>query len=319
MSTLHYLVTTKKVVPLTEENFPLQIFRKNEKIWVHLTPKNEEELGRILEKYEIHPLTIEDVFSTTNRIKLERFPHYVYFSVRGFHLEEGHLFIKAFNFIVFRKTLITITLEKRNTIFDMIENWDRFSYLLKKGPEFILHRILDVETDRILAIVHRLDEMVDGYETQLLDFALNVNIKHVFEIRSALQHIRKVIILHKELLDELQVRLPQFFRGEAKAFFTDVRDHSLKIIDMVDSIIQAISSALEAYLTISTRRTNDIMRILTILTALMLPMTLITGIYGMNFEKMPFLSHDFGFWGTMIFMGLIGISMTFYFKYKKWL
>lgn len=312
-------MTTRGAYPIKEEEGPLRLFKKNQKVWIHLTPENERELAQILERYDIHPLTIEDIFSPTNRIKVERFPHYIYFSFRGFHLQDGRLIIKAFNFLFFRKTLITITPERRNTIFDLIESWQEHRVLLQRGPEFIVHRILDVETDRTLAIVHRLDEMVDVYEIELLEFVLNVDIRRVFEIRSALQHIRKVMILHKEVLDDLQLRLPQFFRGEAAAFFRDVRDHSLKIIDMVDSITNSISSALEAYLTISTRRTNDIMRILTILTALMLPMTLITGIYGMNFEKMPFLAHDFGFWGTLIFMGLIGVGMTLYFKYKKWL
>ncbi len=319
MSGRNFILTTRSAREIQEDEIPLKPLRSTDKAWLHLTPRSEAELTVMLDKYDIHPLTIEDIFSPTNRLKLERFPNYTYFSFRGFHLHQGHLIIKTFNFILRKKLLITVTIEKRNTIFDMIENWDQYRFLLRQGPEFILHKILDVETDRTLAIVHKLDEIVDEYEMRLLEFDLHVNISRVFEIRSSLQHIRKVIIIHKEVLDELQLRYPQFFRGESAAFFRDVRDHSFKIVDTVDSIIQSISSALEAYLAISSRKTNDIMRILTILTALMLPMTLITGIYGMNFEYMPFLSHNFGFWGTLIFMGCIGIGMTLYFKFKRWL
>jgi len=109
------------------------------------------------------------------------------------------------------------------------------------------------------------------------------------------------------------------FSAESEAFFRDVRDHAIKIIDTIDGIVQAIASAIEAYNTISTKRTNDIIRILTIMTAIMLPLTLVTGYFGMNFKHLPMTEDHHGYLKTIVGMAVLaGVMMVFFLK-KRWL
>lgn len=293
--------------------------RNAEKNWLHIQAQNDQQLNKLLERYKIHPLTIEDIFSHSNRIKLEKFENYIYVSFRGFHLEKNQIFSRNFNFIITHKTLISVAHEPRYTILNLLNDAVKTKELMQKGPDFILHRILDVETDHTLEIVHRIDELFEEYENKLLTYHDSVNIAEVFELRSSLQQIKKVILTHKEIFDVLLSTDKDFFTEESEAFFRDVRDHAIKTLDSVDGIIQAISSAIEAYHTISSRRTNEVMKILTILTSIMLPMTLITGIFGMNFRLMPWLNDHHGFSLSVMVMGVVGVAMLLLFKLKKWL
>ena len=116
----------------------------------------------------------------------------------------------------------------------------------------------------------------------------------------------------------METRKTDFISVESDAFFRDVRDHSIRILEIAESVKEMIASALEVHLTISTRKSNNIMKILTIMTAIMLPMSLIAGLYGMNFKYIPLLDSSLGFYITIGIMTSIGISMALYFKIKNW-
>lgn len=291
----------------------------NKPVWIHLYPRNERELIELLHRYDIHPLTIEDIFNSSNRIKREKFPHYTYYCFRGVHLAGSYITTLDFNFIITKKTIITVSESVRTTIDRLLADQVLTRELLRKGPEFILHRILDVETDHTLRIVHEIDLAFERCESALLTHSADLDIAMVFELKSSLATIKKLILTHKEIFDEMQQHDIAHFSLESAAFFRDVRDHAIKIIDTIDGIIQAISSAIEAYHTISTKRTNDIIRILTIMTAIMLPLTLITGYFGMNFEHLPLTKDYYGYLKTIIGMALLAAVMLLWFLKKKWL
>ncbi len=288
--------------------------------WIHLVSKDQAELSRVLSHFQIHPLSIEDLVTPNARIKMERFPNYTFLTFRGLHLEGRHIISKNFHFIIRGRTLITVSDDPRNTVRDLVrEGGDGHPMVAGRGVEFVLHRILDIETDHTLGIVHRIDSIADVYEHRLLEYDRAVNIGHVYELRNALQTIKKVTLMHKEVLDLMPEQNRQFFREESAAFFRDVRDHAIKALDIVDSVIQSINGALEAYITISTRRTNDIIRVLTVMTAIMLPLTVITGIYGMNFKWMPLLDSAWGFGASLALMAIIAGGMLVFFRWRRWL
>lgn len=316
LSTNNWILTTKGKVDLKNLDLPMPI--PSELTWVSLTPKNESELNSFLLNFRIHPLTIEDCMNPISRIKFEKFPEYLFFVFRGLHFENNLVHSRNFNFILTKNTLITIVLDHRNTIEDLIEDWDSQKHLLNKGPEFIVHRIVDVETDHILPIIYRLEDQAEEIELQVFHEGVELDINSIFMMRRTLQHIKKVIHQHKEILDELERQKNPFFSVESEAFFRDVRDHSIRILESAETIKEMISSALEVHLTVSSRRSSEIVKILTIMTAVMLPLSLIAGIYGMNFKQIPLLDWDLGFHSALIAMGVIGLGMIVFFRLKKW-
>ncbi|MCX7998117.1 MAG: magnesium transporter CorA family protein [Leptospiraceae bacterium] len=295
----------------------LPLYSKNEKIWVHLTPKNEEELSYALKNYNIHPLTIEDILNPQGRIKVEKFPNYTFLVFRGLHFDSQRIVAKNFNFIVKKNTLISVVLDHRNTIADLIEDFEETRQLLEKGIEFILHKIFDLETDHMLPIVYRIEDQAADFETQVYKHHRNLDIASVFVMRANLQQIKKVIIQHVELLNTLEASKLISQRG-LEVFFRDIRDHSMRILEIAETVRETISSALEVHLTISSQKSNEIMTILTMLTAIMLPMSLIAGLYGMNFKYIPLLEDRMGFFISLGMMGFIGLVMGAYFKLRKW-
>ena len=312
----NWILTSKEKKEIKDTNVPLAIPRY--KTWIHLTPKNEEELTRLLEKFEIHSLTIEDIMNFHSRVKLEEFPNYTFVVFRGLHLENNRITAKNFNFIVTKNSLITIVLDHRNTIRDLIVDWSKNKTLLEKGIEFIIHKIIDVETDHIIPIVYRIEDQAEELESQVFGSNTELDINSIFMMRGNLQQIKKVINLHIEILKEMETRKTDFITVESDAFFRDVRDHSIRILEIADSVKEMIASALEVHLTISTRKSNNIMKILTIMTAIMLPMSLIAGLYGMNFKHMPLIDVDTGFYITIGAMLSTGTLMALYFKLKNW-
>jgi len=313
----HHIVSLRKHDRFRDREAPVPLFG-TKPTWVHLYPRNEQDLIQLLHRYDIHPLTVEDIFNASNRIKREKFPHYTYLCFRGVHLNGSYISTNDFNFIITKKTIITISESERTTIDRLLADESLCRELLRKGPEFILHKILDVETDHTLHIVHDIDLVFEKCESALLSHSAALDIAMVFELKSSLALIKKLILTHKEIFDEMQLHDIKHFSPDSAAFFRDVRDHAIKIIDTIDGIVQAISSAIEAYNTISTKRTNDIIRTLTIMTAIMLPLTLVTGYFGMNFKNLPLTEDYYGYAKTLLGMGLMAIAMVVFFLKKRW-
>ena len=200
----NWILTSKEKKEIKDTNVPLAIPRY--KTWIHLTPKNEEELTRLLEKFEIHSLTIEDIMNFHSRVKLEEFPNYTFVVFRGLHLENNRITAKNFNFIVTKNSLITIVLDHRNTIRDLIVDWSKNKNLLDKGIEFIIHKIIDVETDHIIPIVYRIEDQAEELESQVFGSNTELDINSIFMMRGNLQQIKKVINLHIEILKEIKCK-----------------------------------------------------------------------------------------------------------------
>jgi len=285
--------------------------------WLHITASDQKDLEAALSSFEIHPLTIEDMLNPATRIKIERFHHYIFFIFRGLELSDLNIVSRNFYFVLLGYNLITVTSDPRYNIQDIIDNWQRWSSSLGRGPEFLIHRILDTETDHTLNIVHNIEKMVDHFEEKVFQNDLETDITRIFVIKGVLQHIKRIIHSHHELFEHL-IRLDQFSE-DSLAFYRDVNDHSIRIREQVDSIIDSITSVMEAYVTVSTKRTNEIIKALTILTAIMLPISLVAGIFGMNFEMIPGLKWQYGFYASMLIMGGIGVLMFYLFKKKGWL
>ncbi|WP_411821310.1 magnesium/cobalt transporter CorA [Leptospira sp. 'Mane'] len=315
-SILNYILTpsTKdEIIP----NKPLPL-SKGGKHWIHITAENENQLNVLFQKHKIHPLTIEDILNPSSRIKLEKFPNYIFFIYKGFYFDKSQLVSRNFNFILTKNQIISITLDYRETIADLIDNWKANHSILAQGYEFIVHKILDTETDHTLAIVQKIEEKIEQLEDQIFNNSRRLDISYIYSLRGSLQSMKKGLIQNKEVLESVEAIQSSFFSDEADAFFRDVRDHSIKILELVDSNIESISSALEAHIAISSRKTNEIMKTLTIMTAIMLPMSLIAGIFGMNFKHIPTLDWEWGYFYSIVWMIGTGITMYWYFRFKRW-
>jgi magnesium transporter len=187
--------------------------------------------------------------------------------------------------------------------------------ILSRGPAFVAHRIIDHMIDQFAPLMERLDAEIDRLERAVVHEPNAPVLEEIFELKHALQRIRRISLHQKELLLGLwngaHPRIPE----EARPFFRDVYDHFLRVADLTEGYREMVSSVLEAYLSVQSHRLNEVMRMLTVISTIMLPLTFITGLYGMNFDYMPGLHWSYGYEAAWVFM--LSTAGLFYFLLKR--
>ncbi|MBU1166818.1 magnesium/cobalt transporter CorA [Patescibacteria group bacterium] len=296
---------------------------QSEKVWVDVFDFDEEDLKKIKEEFCLHSLTVEDCLRARTRIKLEEYKKYTYIVTKGVILKKKkRCCFEQINLIVGENFLITLCYKKVKSIEKLKNNRKKLLDLFEKGPgvEFVAHSIIDRDVDQFFPYLEKLDERMDYFEEEVFEEDGRRHIlKMITSLKKEILGARKMISATREVVRTFSSREVKFFDPSVIIYFRDVQDHLIRLTEILDSHRDLITSTLEVQLAMSTNKTNDIMRILTIITTLLMPLTFITGLYGMNFRFMPEIEWQYGYPMTIAVMILIEIAMLFYFKKKHWI
>src|SRR5262249_47826061 len=186
-------------------------------------------------------------------------------------------------------------------------------------PDQVLHAVIDVVVDRYLPTLDSIGETIDDVEDQLLLRPTAALLQTIFDLKRGLLQFRRAVASQRELLNVIIRDESALINHDMKIYFRDVYDHAVRALDLVETYRDLLTGSLDIYLTQMANRTNDIVKGLTILATIMLPLTLVTGFFGMNFEYIPLLKTPRGIWYITAGLVFITVSMLGYFKYKKWL
>jgi len=277
------------------------------------------ELGQV---FGIHPLVLEDILNTHQRPKLDEYKDYLYMVLKRLEVTDVEFMVKQeqISLLLFKNILFTFK-EKRDDLFDPVVK----RLQAEKG------RLREQSTDYLAYII--LDTVVDGYfamQDSLDIFTANIEEK-LFErpgpeLLSRIQQVKREMIFVKKSLSPLREMLAALERSDSKLlsekthiYLRDVYDHAIRVIESVDSYRDLITGMLEIYLSSVSNRLNEIMKVLTVFSTIFIPLTFITGIYGMNFQNMPELKWPWSYpilWGIFITIPLV---LLIYFRKRKWL
>lgn len=177
---------------------------------------------------------------------------------------------------------------------------------------------MDIIVDNYFLVLELIDEKVDFIENYILESATNETVRQIHELKRNLIDLRKTIWPLREIMGTLYKDDFQFSR-EITIYFRDVYDHTIQIIDTLETLKDRVSGLVDIYYTVISTKMNEVMKVLTIIATIFIPLTLITGIYGMNFEYMPELKWRYGYFIVLAVMFFIAILMLLYFRKKKWL
>lgn len=284
--------------------------------WIDFNSPSDEESGLLANPLKFHPLAIEDCLHKLQRPKLDYYDGYTFFVMHSINpdtleREEVDIFL-AGNFIV--------TYHKQPSR-EITEVWNRASASGKKeewSPSLILYHILDQLVDNyfppLYTIEDQLDEMDESYTGGYTEDLL----KDVFEIRQRLLMLRHTVtptrdliyrMLNSQKLTDLQTR---------HAYYSDIHDHLLKLTDMIDSNRELTKDIRDSVLSMNSHETNRVMKVLTVITTIFMPLTFIAGIYGMNFDYMPETAWKYGYFASLGVMGIIATAMFMFFWKKGW-
>ncbi|MDB4934230.1 MAG: Magnesium and cobalt transport protein CorA [Labilithrix sp.] len=296
--------------------------------WLELDEKNDEATRFLEQTLKIHPLAVEDVWNDVGLPKVEDFDDYVQIIIHGIREDdrssnEVPLELAELDILIGKNFLVTHAHDEKVCAITPVQvEIMRSAKLLKKGPAWVAHAVMDRMVDEYMPLIEKFDDQIDGIETQILEGSVRSDrevIPRIIRIKRSLQMLRRVTIYQREILLRLARAEFDEIPRELVPFYRDVYDHFARVTELVDSYRELVTSLLEAQFSMQSNRMNEIMKRLTIISTIMLPLSLIAGIYGMNFEHMPELKWLYGYPYALGLMLVVASGIIVYFVRKRWL
>lgn len=284
--------------------------------WADFNNPDEEEIKLLSSYFHFHPLAIEDCLQFLQRPKLEYYQGYSFFVMHALNSQtlsacEVDLFIGE-NFIV---SFHFDDLKELNSAWNYFEKGRDFSAI---GPIEIGHKIMDKIVDTYFPIMQNIEDHLLTIENNYEKGNKHSLIQQTFDVRSDLLKVRRSIFPMRDLMYRILESKRFMISDHKRAYFHDIYDHLVKLSDMIDSNREMTSDIRDNYISLNSYKMNNIMKTLTVITTIFMPLTFIAGIYGMNFEHMPELKWHYGYFIVIGCMFLLGTSMFLWFRKKGW-
>ncbi|MFO7928562.1 MAG: magnesium/cobalt transporter CorA [Candidatus Humimicrobiaceae bacterium] len=289
-------------------------------IWIDIEDPSRENMQFLLDYFKFHPLDIEDCLSVIERPKLDEYDEYMFLVMHiPFFIKQTRKLVPfTVNIFIGKNFLVTVhqgvCKPIQNTWNNITENQSRVA----AGSGYLLHRIIDSLIDYSFPILNKIYRNIQNVEDEIFKKASNKNVRDILRIRTNILTFRNIVFPQRKILKTFEIKDMEFLIGELEVYFSDLVDHIEKIWDTLGNYKELIEGIHEAHQSLLSNKINDIMRILTIFSVIVLPLTFITGIYGMNIG-LPISGYPYAFVIIMVFMFFIAIGMLTYFKYKDWL
>lgn len=280
-----------------------------------------ETLGR---HFNFHPLMLEDILSTDQRPKMEDFDDYLYIVLRMLYPDEktGDFVNEQVSLIVGKNYVISFQeQEKKGDVFAPLRDRIRTAKgkIRKLGPDYLAYSLIDAIVDGYFVIMEKIGDEIELREEEVTTSPVPQTLRAIHQLKRQMILLRRSLWPLREVINGLERGSSKLIQSETLLYFKDVYDHTIHILDTIDSLRDMVTGMLDIYLTSLANRTNEVMKVLTIIATIFIPLTFIVGVYGMNFEYMPELKWRWGYfalWGVMV---IVTIGMIFFFKRRRWI
>jgi magnesium transporter len=291
---------------------------------------NVEVLRELGEKYHLHPLALEDVLHTPQRPKMEHYDNHIFIIAQMTYLDvDRHICGEQVSMFLGKNLLITIQEESEFDVFNPVRDRIRAGrgYIRKLGPDYLAYALLDAIIDHCFPLLESIGDALENLEAEVLDKPKPRVVATIHEFRRTLMQMRRFVWPERDVLSALLHDESGLVTKQTKVFLRDCYDHTIQIMDLVESYREVSSGLMELYLSAVGMRTNEIMRVLTVMSSIFIPLTFVAGVYGMNFDNadgamplnMPELHWPHGYIGCVLVMLGIAVGQIIFFKRKNWL
>lgn len=306
-----------------EESYEFQ--HSDSVTWINLNGLNHvnaiESLGN---HFNLHPLVIEDIVSISQRPKLDDYGEYLFVVLKMLYYkdeDEENIISEQVCFVLGKNYVLTFQ-ESEGDVFDAVRERIKAGRGRARslGSDYLLYILIDAIVDHYFSVIEVLGDKVENFENDI--FTGNVNdqtSKNIRDLKHEILRMRRAIFPLREILIKIDKNENPLIEKKTVTFFRDIYDHLIQVSESIDIYREMASSLMDMYMTSISNKMNEVMKVLTIMASIFIPLTFIAGIYGMNFEYMPELKYKYGYfvvWGVMIAMFF---GMLYYFKRKKWL
>ncbi|GHT96771.1 magnesium transport protein CorA [Spirochaetia bacterium] len=278
-------------------------------------------INHLAEAYKIHPLTVEDIINTEQRPKIEEFDEYLFITLKAIHRKgDGEFEFDHISLVILENTVITFQ-ELSGDSFDGIRRriMNNGGKIRKLGTDYLAYTIIDSVVDEYFLILDSIGDGIDDFEDRAMnekDTSLATDIQ---KVKRELLRIRRVLWPLRESLSMLLRLENPLISGELEPFLKDLHENTVQAAETVEAYRELMAGVMEVNLSAASNSLNKIMKVLTIISTIFIPLTFIVGVYGMNFTHMPELSYPYAYPITWGVMALIAIGMVILFKRRHWL
>jgi magnesium transporter len=291
--------------------------------WINIDGLHEVEIiEKLGDHFDFHPLVLEDILHTGQRPKFEDFGKYLYIVLRSLSFDEEQEEILEEQISLLVGSNYVISFQERvgdefNPVRERIKS-GRFQ-VKKRKADFVAYSLIDAVVDNYFLMLEKIGEKIESIEDELLDNPTPETLQDIHLMKRKLITLRKSVWPLREVVGGLERGESSLFRKSTIVYLKDVYDHTIQVMDTIETYRDMVSGMLDIYLSNLSNKMNEVMKVLTIIATIFIPLTFIAGIYGMNFRFMPELKWHWGYFAVLTIMTIIAIGMLLYFRKKKWL
>jgi magnesium transporter len=292
--------------------------------WINVEGVHQVEMiEKLGECYGFHPLVLEDILNTDQRPKMEIYGDYIYIVLKMFCVDNagGSTEVEQVSLILGSNFVISFQEGKKGDVFNPVRERIRGGkgLIRKMGADYLAYSLLDTIVDNYFLILEKLGERVEILEEELMAQPTTKTLQEIQKFKSEMIFVRRAVWPLREVIMGLSRKESPLIKETTEIYLRDVYDHTVQVMDTIEVYREMLSGMLDIYLSSVSNKLNAVMKVLTIIATIFMPLTFIAGIYGMNFKYMPELEWRWGYPAVWLIVVIIGISMSVYFKKKKWL
>ncbi|MES2591035.1 MAG: magnesium/cobalt transporter CorA [Bacteroidota bacterium] len=289
--------------------------------WINVDGIHKVEIIEAIGKrFNIHPLTLEDIVNTEQRAKFEDYDSYVVAIMKMIY----------YNSEIHSEQLTVVLMEGMVISFQEVHGGDAFNMIRtrlrqgkgrvrKMGADYLAYALLDAVVDCYFSILEKVGDRIEVLEEEVMDEPSKQTLTQLHHMKREMIFLRKAVWPMRELINNLERSETELIKSTTDVYLRDLHDHAIRVIDTVETFRDLLSGMMDIYLSSVSNRMNEVMKVLTIITTLFVPVTFIVGVYGMNFDYMPELHSVWGYPLTMFLIIVTIGSLLYYFRKKKWL
>ncbi len=286
--------------------------------------ENVEKVGAL---FDLHPLTLEDILNTDQRPKLEEYQNYIFIVVKSIDYDKNlsEIIVDQLSLVLGKGYLVTFEEQKTSTFNDLRERIrTKKGKIVSLGADYLAYSIIDTVVDNYFTVLERIGEEIEDLEEELVFNPKAETVQSIHQYKREMIALRKSVWPLREVISRLMREDSEYIDEKTIVYLRDVYDHTIQVIDTIETYRDLLSGMLDIYLSSVSNRMNEIMKLLTLIGTIFIPLTFITGLYGMNFDRsyplnMPELGWSFGYLYVWVIMLSVVAIMLYYFKRKRWI
>ncbi|WP_439151766.1 magnesium/cobalt transporter CorA [Winogradskyella sp.] len=291
--------------------------------WINIDGlKHTKKIESIGKQYDLHPLVLEDIVNTSQRPKIDEYEDYLFVVLKMLYYDKDEKIVVEQVSIVLGKNYVLTFQESEDDVFSIIRERIRLGNGRIRGlkSDYLMYALIDAVVDHYFHIIETLGNKIEDLETELFagNARDNINIE-VQQLKREILKVRRAIFPLREIINRIEKGEHQLIFKRTITYYRDIYDHLIQVSENIDIYREMIWSLMDMYMTTISNRMNEVMKVLTIMSSIFIPLSFLAGLYGMNFKYMPELEYRYGYFVLLGVMLILFISLLFYFKRKKWI